>query len=237
MESERERAHNREAFAAMGLRDKARYVLAYYKLPIVLAVVALVAVGSWLHGRLTRREVALYVAYANVAVDEGADADLWAGYLSVLGREGEEVTRYRDLYLTGSETPADHQYAYASRLKLMAATDAGQLDVVFADAEAWELLSRSGYLMELSELAADPGLSARLEPLLREGEVVISDNQVELDLSEADAYEATIERHPNALRVDGLSSLDALNLSGPTYLCVIANTPRTEEVRALLAYL
>ena len=58
--TEAERAENREALAAMSLPQRLGYVLEYYKFPLVLALIAVVALGSVLYYRLTRKETLLY---------------------------------------------------------------------------------------------------------------------------------------------------------------------------------
>ena len=44
--SEKERAANRDAFRKMNLAQKAEYIFAYYKLPLVLLLVAVVSLAS-----------------------------------------------------------------------------------------------------------------------------------------------------------------------------------------------
>ena len=99
----------------MSLSKKLEYILAYYKLPIVLVLIALVAVGSVLHRMLTEKEPVLYVAYANVAVEDDLDKALTVDYLATKGLDSrsQAVFTYPDLYLSDAETSSDHQYSYA----------------------------------------------------------------------------------------------------------------------------
>ncbi|MBR1828986.1 MAG: hypothetical protein IJ781_05685, partial [Atopobiaceae bacterium] len=78
---EHERRAHREAFRKMSLAQKAEYIFAYYKLPLVLAFIALVAVGSVLHQRLTTKDALLYVGMANVSVNEEAERVLTSDYV------------------------------------------------------------------------------------------------------------------------------------------------------------
>ena len=238
---EHERAAHREAFRAMNLFQKADYIFAYYKLPLVLIFIAVVAIGSVVHYQLTHKEPVLYVGYANVVLDEPIELDehLTSGFLAELGDNPrtQEVSAYRDLYISDAEESVDHQYSYASRLKLLASIDAEQLDVVFMNKNAYDLLSHSGFLLDLSALLAeqDAEVAAKLAPLVTSNDVIIEDNELEVQLNEADVYEAVTEVAQNALDVSGLPLFQ--NLSGDIYLGVIGNTPRTETALRYILYL
>lgn len=238
---EQERAAHRAAFARMTLGQKAEYVFAYYKLPLVLILVALTAIISVGRYYLTYKEPLLYVGYTNVELPQEAEEGLFEGYLRSRGANPRttEAYRYYGLYLTDPEGSVDHQYSYASRVKLLAAIDAEELDVVVMNRDAYDLLSHSGYLADLPDLLdeADPALAAAATPLIQENEVIIEDNQVEMDLGEADAYEAVTETHANALDASTLPAFAAMDLTDHIYLGIVGNTPRTTEVLQLLSYL
>ncbi len=74
--TESERAENREALSNMGPSEKLGYIFEYYKFPLVLALIAAVALGSVLYYRLTRREALLFVGFANIAVGDDLDRAL-----------------------------------------------------------------------------------------------------------------------------------------------------------------
>lgn len=59
---------------------------------------------------------------------------------------------YSALYLSDDPEAENHEYAYASQLKLMGAINAGSLDVVLMNGEAYNILSQSGSLLELTDL-------------------------------------------------------------------------------------
>ena len=237
--SPEERAANRAAFRAMSVPQKAEYIFAYYKLPLVLALVALVAIGTVAQRTITHKDAELYVAFANVVPDEDADQALTRGFIEQRGMNPRknEVVCYRDLYLSGDASQQDHQYAYASRLKVLAAIDAEQLDVVLMNQEAYDLLSGSGFLLDLEKTCVgDLALSAEARQRLVTNTVVLSDNRVEVELGEADEYEADTVESTNALRLDGLSLLASLPESESLYLGIVANTPRLETSVAYLSY-
>lgn len=237
--SPEEKAANRAAFRAMGVGQKAEYVLAYYKLPLVLALVAAVALGSAAYHLLTHREAALYLAYANVVPEDGLDEALTLGFLEFEGKNARasEVVCYRELYLSDQSSQPDHQYAYASKIKLMAAIDAEELDVVLMNREAYDLLSASDCLLDLTDAcASDAQLKALAVPLLTTNTVVLQDNRIEVELGEAKAYEADTIDRANALDVSTLPLFEELAAEEPLYLGIVPNTPRMDAALAYLRY-
>lgn len=237
--SEKEKAANRAAFRAMNLRDKAEYIYAYYKLPLVLALVAIVAFGSVTRWLITHKEPLLYVAYVNVVPDERLDEKLTTDFVVAEGQSPRrsEVVCFRELYLSRDADPQSHQYAYASRLKVLASVDAEQLDVVLMNQEAYDLLSGSGYLLDLEPAQAGTrALSAKAKALLTSNTIVLSDNRLEVELNEADTYEAETIEQVNALDVSTLSLFADYPEDESFYLGIIANTPRLDESLAYLQY-
>lgn len=237
--SAEEKAANRAAFKAMTVGQKAEYVFAYYKLPLVLALVAAVALGSIAHRLLTHKEPLLYAAYVNVVPNDGVDEVLTGSFVEHQGLNPRkaEVYAYRDLYLTSDASTADHGYAYASKIKLMAAVDAEQLDVVLMNQEAYDLLSASGYLLDLPEACTGAlSLPAKAEALLATNTVVLSDNRIEVELDEADEYVAQTIEATNALEVTELPLFEDFSDDESLYLGIIANTPRLDTVCAYLRY-
>lgn len=239
--SEQERAANHAAFRAMSLGQKAEYIFAYYKLPLVLALIAIVATVSIARYYLLHKDPLLYVAYTNVELPQEDDERIFRDYLTERGANPRttEVYRYYGLYLIDPEDSVDHQYSYASRLKLLAATDAEEIDLVIMSKAAYDLLSHSGYLLDLEDALADgkQDLLAAAKPLMVSNEVILQDNQVEVELGEADSYEAQTESHANALDVSDLPAFASSDLTDNIYLGIIANTPRMDESLAFLRYL
>lgn len=236
---EHERAAHRAAFAQMSWGERAEYIFAYYKLELVIALIIIVALGSGIKYAITHKDAVLYVAYTNVSVSEEMDGRLGAGYLAARGidERRNEVYLYRGLYLSENPSSSDHQYAYASRLKVLAAVDAQQLDIVLMNQESYDLLSAGGYLLDLDALAqSDPAFAEVAAGLLVENTVVLEDNALEVELGEADVYEAVTEDVVNAIDVtDAFGGRDAL--TGNIYLGIIGNSPRTDEALAYIAYL
>ena len=232
---ESEREFNRAAFRAMSIPKKADYIFAYYKLPLVLILIAVIAIGSVIHQVVTHKDAVLYAAFLNVIPDEETDATLTQGYLERVGADParNEVLCYHELYISTDDTIQNHQYAYASKLKLMGAIDGEQLDVVIMNREAYDLLSAWGYLLDLGDAcAANP----RLEAALVSNTVILSDNRVEVELNEADEYVAETTEIANAVELGDSPLFPDFAADEHIYLGVIANTPRQEQSLAYLDY-
>ena len=238
---EHERAAHKEAFKKMSLAEKADYIFAYYKLELVIILIVLVFAGSLAHRAITHKDATLYLAYANVTAGEELDSQLSDGFVDYLGLNPRrnEVYRYQGIYLTPGEESVDRQYSYASRLKVLGAIDAEQLDVVIMNQEAYDILSATGYLLELDALVdqIDPAAQELLRPALATNGVVVDGSQVAYDAEGSEEAELTIVDATNALEVTNLGVFEGAGLSGTTYLGVIANSPRLEQVAAYLEYL
>ena len=101
----------------------------------------------------------------------GDDSD----YLLRAALAGFEIRRVSEIHIAHPMQnvegfSADKIVGYGvTRMKLLGAVNAARLDLVLTNREGWDLLSRSGYLLELGPLLeeAGPALAARLRPCLR----------------------------------------------------------------------
>ena len=227
-----ERAERRMAFRRMNAAEKLDYIVSYYKLPIILTLLFayILCYGTYRH--FSRKEVLLYVVCANVAVSDGTADVLSDGFVRACGMDARrcETYLYQNLYLSDDPTLANHEYAYASRLKLFAAVNAQQADVVLMNREAYDLLSGGGYLAELDGLQ----LGQRLQPYLVGNKVILEDNGTEVALGEVEAYHAAEAYQTNALDISGFPFAD---FTDAVFLGVILNSPRTTRAAQYISYL
>lgn len=231
-----QKAAHKAAFRAMSPADKLDYIVSYYKWPILLAAILLLILGSAAHRQLTKKEPVLYLALADVVAGEDLADALTAGFLRAenANPKRQEVYLYRDLYLSDKADVLNHEYAYASRMKLMGAVQAQKLDVVLMNREAYDLLSAGGYLLDLRALVPD---GDPLRALLAANDVVVSDNAIEWQLNEADSHERVTESIQNGLALSECPLFQAAGFEEDVYAGVIANTPRSAEALRFLQYL
>ena len=231
-----QKAAHKAAFRAMSPAEKLDYIVSYYKWPILLAVICVLILGSAAHRQLTKKDPVLYLALADVVAGEDLADALTTGFLRTegLNLRRQEVYLYRDLYLSDEADVLNHEYAYASRMKLMGAVQAQKLDVVLMNREAYDLLSAGGYLLDLCELVPD---GDPLRALLVTNAVVVSDNAIEWQLNEADAHERITESGPNGLALSDCPLFRTAGFEEAVYAGVIANSPRPAEALRYLQYL
>jgi len=232
-----ERAERREAFRHMSAADKIDYIFSYYKLPIILTLLFAYALCYGAYRHFSRKEILLYVACANVALNEETAETLSDGFVRASGGnvKTETVFLYRNLYLSDNPTLANHEYAYASRLKLMAATGAGQVDIILMNREAYNLLSESGYLLNLSSVLLD-GVSD-FRGRLTANKVILEDNALDLSLGETEDYHATTIYEENALEVSQCPLFLTAGFTDSIFLGVISNSSRLDNAMKYIAYL
>ena len=238
--TESERKENREAFATMNLPQKLSYLFEYYKFPMVLILIVVTALGSILYYRITRKDPLLYVAFENIAMGDTMDTALNQGFIRSLGMNPAhtEVRLSRNLYLSQDASVQNHEYAYASQIKVMASMANSQLDVALMNREAYDIMSSGGYLLPLDTLLGqDAGLYERVARRLRENTVIIEDNNIEHLLDENVAYQARTEKSFNGILISEFPLFKRAGFAGEVYLGVIGNSTRTNAVLQYIDYL
>lgn len=238
--TQKERDHLKDSFRKMSLADKADYIFTYYKLPIVVGLVLLYFVCYTVYRQVTKKEDVLYSGLMNISVGEDLESQLDGGFISAMGGETKkaEVYLYRGLYMSDNPSSEDHEYWYASKMKLMAAIEAKQLDVVLMNKEAYDVCSQNGYLLDLNDLLVqDDSLYCFIEPYLTTNTVIIEDNSIEYALKKAHRYEAVTEEITNGIDLSMFPLFQEAGFSDSVYFGVIANSPRIPAVIQYIEYL
>ena len=239
--TEKEKAARRAAFRQMPFRKKLEHIYLYYKWPVLLCLIVLSILGSWLHQQMTKKEPVLYLALANVTIGPDLEEDLTEGFLRASGGDPtkEEVYLYRNLYVSEETDEVTHEYAYASRMKIMGAIQAQRMDLVLMSQEAYDMFSGSGYLLPLEDgiAQAEPALLPELTACLVSNEVVLSDNSIEWQLGETDTLTVTTETVANGFSLEDAVLLQSASFGEPLYLGIIANSPRLPAALRYTGYL
>ena len=232
----KDQQRSKELFSQMRPLDKFKHIWLYFKWYILLGIAAVAILVYGIYGAVTAKDPALYVGGLNVAVGEDLEARLTGGFLNAqeLDPDRTEILFYRDLYLSSDPSAENHQYAYSSRMKVLATINTRQLDVVLMNREAYDLMSGSGYLLDLTPLLGD---NAALAPLLTTNTVILEDNAMEYDLHQAEEYIAVTEESVNGLNLTDVPMFRQAGFSGDVYAGIVANTPRPETSVDYLVYL
>ena len=231
--SQQEKDSLRENFRKMDTHAKVDYIYTYFKWYILLGVVSLMVLGSVVYRQVSKKDTVIYLGLVNVSVGTDLETALTLDFLedADLNPKNNQIQVYSGLYLTDDSSVENHEYAYASRMKLMAAVNAKQLDVVLMNREAYDILSQSGYLLDLS------GRATALAPYLTENDVVLEDNSIEFQLNEADEHRIVTERAVNGMDVSQLSIFRNAGFPDSVYIGIIANSPRYSVTIPYLEYL
>ena len=67
----------RDAYRRMAPREKFGYILTYYWWAILLSVIAAVILGSVIYGRVTKKQMLLYIACLNVSAGSDLVRAMW----------------------------------------------------------------------------------------------------------------------------------------------------------------
>lgn len=238
--SKQEKAARWAAFRDMDRAEKLEYVFAYYKAPILLCLLVLIILGSALHRGLTKKEPILYLAFANVSIGDDLKEDLTTGFLEASGYNVRKQTVYltENLYLAEDADKLNHEYAYASNIKMMSSIQTKKQDVVWMNQEGYDLLSRKGYLLDLSEFLSENEIDEleQMKEYLTKNEVILSDNTLDFLLGETGEVVQVTESMTNALCISALPLIQAAGFDGELYLGVIVNSPRPESVLKFIQY-
>lgn len=235
-----ERAARRASFQKLSPADKAGYIYAYYKLPILLGLIALYLLCSAAYRQITKKEVLLYPALVNLSIGDDLESRLSEGFVSASGADlrKAEVYLYSGLYLSDGPSLENHEYAYASNLKVMAAIESKQLDIVLMNKEAYDIFSQKGYLLDLqSLLSSDDSLYQLLEPHLSQNTVILEDNSIEYILNEADQYQAATEEVVNGVDISAFPLFQEAGFLDSVYLGIVGNSPRLPAAVQYIEYL
>lgn len=240
MPTKKQREANRRAFKKMNTKEKISYVFAYYKLPIFTAFAVAAFIISLIVYNVIKKDPVLYTAYANIEVSDTLNQLLTDGYIETSGKnpKRQKVLVYRDLYITDDETGADHDYAYASKMKIIGAISAKQLDVVLMNKDAYDLMSSSGFLLDLeASKEINPQFYQTMSPYFEKNTVIVSDNSVEYSLNQADTYESVTEDFSNGVNVSSFAPFRNAGFDGEVYAGIIATTKHLDEAFSFIAWL
>lgn len=225
----------------MKFRKKIQYIWDYYKFPLVVLCIFLYVIGYFLYGHFTRKDTILYTALVNVSASESLTRQLSTNFIPYIKEDSskKELQLYTGLYLTDDENNPNHEYTYASRMKILASIDGEQLDVVLMNKESFDAFSQNGYLYNLEELLSNeyPALYEKWKPYLVTNTIILEDNSTDVQLDSSISYQAVTEEAPTGLAISQTGLLHDAGFSDTVYLGIVANTPRVDTAVHYIQYL
>ena len=205
----------------MNSKQKLQYIWDYYKLHLFLFLLILCMVGCLIYGKLMHKEIVLYAALVNISASEAFVESLDDGFLEHLNKSASknEVRIYKNLSLTDDVSSPYYEYTYASSMKLLAAIDTEQLDVILMDREVFDAFAQEEYLAYLDDLLLQkaPDLYEKLKPSLIAG-TDLDSHCMGIDLSQSPIVQKA-------------------GFTDTVYLGIIANSPRTDMAVSYISYL
>lgn len=221
--------------------SKLRYIWDYYKIPLIVLYIILNIIGYSLYGHYTHKALVLSVAFVNVAPNDTLSAQLSTDFLNWqnLDSKANELRLSSNLYLTDDKMDPNHEYTYASRMKILGSIDNEELDIVFMNKEAFDAFAQSGYLCNIDDLlsTSNETLSQQLVPFLQTNTVILEDNSMELYFDDSISYSAKTETYPMAIDVSQSPVIQKANMNGPIYMGVIANSLHRDAAVNFISYL
>ena len=225
----------------MKFGKKIQYIWDYYKFPLVVLCIFLYVIGYFLYGHFTRKDTILYTALVNVSASESLTRQLSTNFIPYIKEDSskKELQLYTGLYLTDDENNPNHEYTYASRMKILASIDGEQLDVVLMNKESFDAFSQNGYLYNLEELLSNeyPALYEKWKPYLVTNTIILEDNSTDVQLDSSISYQAVTEEAPTGLAISQTGLLHDAGFSDTVYLGIVANTPRADTAVHYIQYL
>lgn len=220
---------------------KIEYIWDYYKLPLAVICIVLYIIGYSIYGYAAQKDTELCTALVNVSVSDSLADRLGNGYLEYLGEDTskQQVELFTGLYLTEDEASPDHEYTYASQVKLLSAIDSRQLDVVLMNREALDVFSRNGYLCNLGKLLSetDPALYTEIEPYLVTGAAPAAADSSDSNSDFVDGDVHYPEGIPVGLDVSQAPMLRQAGFGDTVYVGIIENSERKNAAADYIEYL
>jgi len=219
--------------------DRASYIWTYYKLPIVIAVIAVCLIIQAVTGYLRRTNDILFTGYANMVIPDDRIDLLTNGYIASIPSHGkrDSVSLTYLGYLSEEPTGLNPQEAFAAQMKVLATIEAGALDVVIMDQTAFDIFSINGFLQDLSSADFDQAIPEQLRDKLIKNTVLIESNAAEAQFDPTVELHEVTEEQLLGVDLSGSPLFSDLTEDGNVYAGIITAPARLDESLSYIAYL
>lgn len=133
------------------LREKLAYFKEYYLKTTIIAVVAIILVGSMIYSMLTSPSDTAFAAYFYNNTGDMSDSGLIDGFVTYAGIDTKKSNAYIDTTMHYSPD-GQNLDAYAMLEKSMAVITTGELDVVVGDTDTIDYFANSECLHDITTI-------------------------------------------------------------------------------------
>ena len=196
----------------MQFRKKLIYIWDYYKFHILGVIVVIILLVQLIMHFLNSENVLLNVAFVNFNPSETLCQDLTDPLrVSEDASRNDSIQYYGNLYLTEDTSDPKYEYVQPSEIKITSLINEQQLDIALCDEKSFYAFATQGYLASLSDFIGSlPDLQEELKPYLA-------------------GAETPSGSLPVGLIVNKLGAFSSYDMNENLYLCVLANTPNTQQ--------
>ncbi len=248
-------------------KKKAEYIFDYYRIPILIAICAVIFIVGYVYKTVTAKETVLTVALVNVTEPNAEFREhMTEEFLPLIEADPKKKTVdiITGIYVTDDVDDPNYKTAYTSVMKLMAMVNAQEVDVVIANRDAAEILTEQGYFSSDGEMP-DPaammmgggtaaedasGDSEAAEETSGDSEAAEetsgdsedtknASGNIEDTQAAADEASGTTPDLDSSVYDEVLQETDlsAYGYEEPAYTAIIGNTPHREAAEAFLRYI
>ena len=217
---------------------RVRFIWDYYKLPIFLICAVIYASCYLIYRNVTAEYPQLYLAYVNIEIGETLDHKLTEEFIQELqpAEKHSVVKVMRQLALTENLQQVDGSYVYASQMKILAAIDNQQLDIVLMNQEAFDAFAQNGLLVNLDDFARAHELTY-LDPWFVENIEILSDNATDIIVDPSVEYHSETVTYPMGIEITEFPPIQEAGFPDRVYLGIIKNTERADNAASFISYI
>lgn len=131
-------------------KDRVGYIWEYYKIPILVAILAIAIVISFISHFVTKKETLANVMMVNAVVtDKEKESDIFVDFLKENGynTKKQEISLNDSLFVDPDSTDSSSMYSYQSLQTIMIA---GGVDVFLSDEKLFDDLNKNTEFKDLS---------------------------------------------------------------------------------------
>lgn len=146
-----------EKLKGQSWQKKLDYFWDYYKIHVIIIILAACMFGSFLHGIINKKETVLSVAYINAFsnIDDEIFMDDFEEFININPKKQQALLD--SSYYIDENSTSPYAATYSQKFSTMAM--AGELDVVVADEENFSFYGKQGFFQDLTKVLTKEQIS------------------------------------------------------------------------------